>query len=76
MSDVNAENTSEAADITAAVEKVLVADATAAATAKDYSAIVEAWFQKFFPDSPVSRTVETYNYVRAAADALKKDLAA
>ncbi|CAJ5437720.1 Uncharacterised protein [Burkholderia pseudomallei] len=39
-------------------------------------ALIEAWFRANFHDSIVSRDTATFNHVRAAVDALKKQLAA
>lgn len=39
-------------------------------------ALIEAWFRANFHDSIVSRDTATFNHVRAAVDALKKELAA
>ncbi|WP_155633920.1 hypothetical protein [Burkholderia cepacia] len=39
-------------------------------------ALIESWFRANFHDSIVSRDTETFNHVRAAVDALKKELAA
>ncbi len=39
-------------------------------------ALLEAWFRANFHDSLVSRDTATFNYVRAAVDTLKKELAA
>ncbi|KVG33867.1 hypothetical protein [Burkholderia diffusa] len=39
-------------------------------------ALIEAWFRASFHDSIVSRDTATFNHVRAAVDALKKELAA
>lgn len=36
---------------------------------------IDAWFVRSFSDSPVSRDTAIYNYVRAAVNALKQDLA-
>lgn len=40
----------------------------------DTCAKIEAWFSRHIHDSPVSRNTEVYNHVRAAVDALKKEL--
>ncbi|HHT8992766.1 TPA: hypothetical protein ACT5B2_003810 [Burkholderia cenocepacia] len=39
-------------------------------------ALIEAWFRANFHDSIVSRDTATFNHVRAAVDALKKEIAA
>ncbi|MCQ8220699.1 hypothetical protein NQH47_05395 [Burkholderia pseudomallei] len=39
-------------------------------------ALIEAWFRAIFHDSIVSRDTATFHHVRAAVDALKKQLAA
>ncbi|AOJ62490.1 hypothetical protein WJ32_08485 [Burkholderia ubonensis] len=39
-------------------------------------ALIEAWFRANFHDSIVSRDTATFNHVRGAVDALKKELAA
>lgn len=39
-------------------------------------ALIEAWFRANFHDSIVSRDTATFNHVRAAVDALKKEFAA
>ncbi|KVP76924.1 hypothetical protein WJ94_16065 [Burkholderia ubonensis] len=48
------------------------------ATALDtrIDALIEAWFRANFHDSIVSRDTATFNHVRGAVDALKKELAA
>jgi hypothetical protein len=37
--------------------------------------VVEAWFARTFQDSVVSRNTEIYNFVRAAVNDLKTELA-
>ncbi|TDV04685.1 hypothetical protein [Paraburkholderia caballeronis] len=36
---------------------------------------IDAWFARTFNDSPVSRDTAIYNYVRAAVNALKQEIA-
>lgn len=49
---------------------------SAAALDARTDALIEAWFRANFHDSIVSRDTATFNHVRAAVDALKKELAA
>lgn len=59
---------------TLAVELGPAPDAAALDARTD--ALIEAWFRANFHDSIVSRDTATFNHVRAAVDALKKELAA
>ncbi len=66
-----------AGDESGATLAVELAPAPAApALAARTAALIAAWFRANFPDSIVSRDTATFNHVRAAVDALKKQLAA
>lgn len=39
---------------------------------REFEAAIERWFVETMHHSPVSRTVEIYNHVRASVDALKQ----
>ncbi|MDN7456595.1 hypothetical protein [Burkholderia cenocepacia] len=56
-------------------EGLAPAPAAAALDART-DALIEAWFRANFHDSIVSRDTATFNHVRAAVDALKKEIAA
>jgi hypothetical protein len=40
----------------------------------DTDGLVEAWFNEFFPNSPVSRNTEAWNLLLRAKDILKQRL--
>ncbi|WP_048992717.1 MULTISPECIES: hypothetical protein [Burkholderia cepacia complex] len=65
-----------AGDEPGATLAVELAPAAAAALDARTDALIEAWFRANFHDSIVSRDTATFNQVRAAVDALKKELAA
>ena len=39
---------------------------------REFEAAIETWFVETMHHSPVSRSVEIYNHVRASVDALKQ----
>lgn len=74
MEDANLHLAGDEPGATVVVE--IAAPLTTAALDPHIDALIEAWFRANFHDSIVSRDTATFNHVRAAVDALKKELAA